>query len=293
MPTNTIAGVNLAEIAMESLPALQHLFAPLSALSTDFSADISARGESVTTRIPTRPTAVDLSSGYTAGDTGMAARTINLNTFYGFVWSFNDLERSKSSILLNELFVQPALQALGAKVFGDLWNLITVANFPTASSINSSAFSRNNLADLSATLTLSGAGQMNRAFLCNPTYYAALVKSMNAAEIPGFIMQKAEGIVPRVAKFDIYETDLADANAESLGGFAFHKSALLMAARSVDATGAAQAGVEVQDVIVPGLNIPVQFRRWYTPQTGALNYSVSLLYGVAVGTAQGVRVTGT
>lgn len=293
MPSNTIAGVNLAEIAMQSLPALQHLFAPLSSIATDFSADISARGESVTTRIPTRPTAIDLSSGYTAGDSAMTARTIQLNTFYGWVWSFSDLERSKSSILLNELFVQPALQALGAKVFGDLWNLVTVANFPTASAINSSAFTRNNLADLSATLTINGAPQQNRSFLCNPTYYAALVKSMNAAEIPGFISEKAEGRVPRVAKFDIYETDLADANSESLGGFAFQKSALLMAARSVDSTGATAAGVEVEDVVIPGLNIPIQFRRWYTPQTGALNYSVSLLYGVAVGTAQGIRVTGT
>lgn len=278
---------------MESLPALQNLFAPLNALATDFSADISARGESVTTRIPTRPTAVDLSNGYTAGDSAMVSRTINLNTFFGWVWSFNDLERSKSSILLNELFVQPALQALGAKVFGDLWNLITAANFPTSSSVNSSAFTRSNLADLSAGLTIAGAGQTNRAFLCNPTYYASLVKSMNAAEIPGFISEKAEGKVPRVAKFDVYETDLADANAESLGGFAFHKSALLMAARSVDSTGAAAAGVEVEDVVVPGLNIPVQFRRWYTPNQGSLNYSVSLLYGVAVGTAQGIRVVGT
>jgi hypothetical protein len=293
MATNTIAGVNLAEIAMESLPALQNLFAPLRAIATDFSADISARGESVTTRIPAKPTAVDLSSGYTAGDTSMVARTINLDKFQGFVWSFNDLERSKSSIMLNELFVQPALQALGAKVYGDLWNLVTVANFPTASAINSSAFTRSNLADLSASLTISGAPQANRAFLCNPTYYASLVKSMNAAEIPGFIMEKAEGVVPRVAKFDIYETDLADANGESLGGFAFQKSALLMAARSVDSTGAAQAGVEVEDVVIPGLNIPVQFRRWYTPATGALNYSVSLLYGVSVGTGQGIRVTGT
>jgi hypothetical protein len=293
MPNNTIAGVNLAEIAMESLPALQNLFAPLRSIATDFSADISARGESVTTRIPTRPTAVDLSSGYTAGDTTLTARTVNLNTFYGFVWSFNDLERSKSSIMLNELFVQPALQALGQKVFGDLWNLVTAANFTNHLDVNSADFTRSNLADLSASLTILGAGQQSRSFLCNPTYYAALVKSMNAAEIPGFIMEKAEGVVPRVAKFDIYETNLADANGESLGGFAFHKSALLMAARSVDATGAAQAGVEVEDVIVPGLNIPVQFRRWYTPQTGALNYSCSLLYGMSVGTALGYRVVGT
>jgi hypothetical protein len=63
-----------------------------------------------------------------------------------------------------------------------------------------------------------------------------------------------------------------------------------MAARGVDATGAAQAGVEVSDIAIPGLDIPVQFRRWYDPETGTLKYSVGLLYGVAVGNDMGVRV---
>ena len=56
---NTIAGANLAEIAQESLNGLQSCFAPLSALTTDFSSDVRDAGESVTTRYPTKPTAAD------------------------------------------------------------------------------------------------------------------------------------------------------------------------------------------------------------------------------------------
>ena len=109
---NTIAGVNLAQIAQESLPALQSLFAPLSALTTDFSDDIRNAGESVTTRYPTKPTAADMSSGYktAASDVAMTAVTINLDIHYGFIYGFTDVERSKSSINLNNLFVQPASQ---------------------------------------------------------------------------------------------------------------------------------------------------------------------------------------
>lgn len=291
---NTIAGVNLAEIAQESLPFLQSTFAPLKALMTDFSADIADRGASVTTRVPTTPTAQDLSSGYSATDVAMTAKTITLSNFQGFVWGFSDLERSKSSILLNDLFIQPALDAVGAKIFGDIWNLVLAANFATEVVSSAANFDRNDLVDMAATLTgTKKAPKMNRSFICNPTYYASLVKSMNAAEIPGFTQEKREGTVPRVAGFDIYQSDLCDNNngtGEDLAGVALHKSALLMAARSVDSSGAAAAGVEVADIVVPDLNLPVQFRRWYDPNSGVLKYSLGVLYGVAVGNDMAVRV---
>lgn len=290
--SNTIAGANLAEIAQESLPNLKSTFAPLAALTTDFSSDISSRGASVTTRFPVNPTAIDLSSGYTVNDVSMTAKTITLNTFFGFVYGFTDVERSKSSIMLNELFIQPALQALGNKVFGDLWNLVTAANF-AQTPLNTTAgdFDRSDLADLSATLTGDlKAPKQGRSVVLNPTYYASLVKSLNSAEIPGITADKAEGVVPRVAGFDVYQTDLADANSEFLQGFAFHKSSLLMAGRSVDATGAASSGVEVADVVIPDLGLPVQFRKWYDPDLGVLKYSCGILYGLSVGQNFGVRI---
>ena len=124
----------------------------------------------------------------------------------------------------------------------------------------------------------------------NPTYYASLVKTLNSAEFPGLISDKAEAMVPRVAKFDSYETDLADANAENLAAFAFQKNALLMAGRTVDSELAGQAGIEVETVTIPGLGLPVQFRRWYDSD-GILYYNCNLLYGVAKGVDYGVRVT--
>lgn len=290
--SNTIAGANLAEIAQESLPNLKSTFSPLAALTTDFSSDISSRGASVTTRFPVNPTAIDLSSGYTVNDVSMTAKTITLNTFFGFVYGFTDVERSKSSIMLNELFIQPALQALGNKVFGDLWNLVTAANFAeTALNTTAGDFDRSDLADLSATLTGSlKAPKQGRSVVLNPTYYASLVKSLNSAEIPGITADKAEGVVPRVAGFDVYQTDLADANSEYLQGFAFQKASLLMAGRSVDSTGAAAAGVEVADVVIPDLGLPVQFRKWYDPDLGVLKYSCGILYGLSVGQNFGVRI---
>jgi hypothetical protein len=291
MATNTIAGVNLAAIAEETLPALQSLFAPLAGIVTDFSSDIANAGASVTTRFPTKPTAVDLSSGYTSQNTTLTAKTVTLDKFFGFVYGFNDTERSKSSLRLNDVFIAPALQGLGDKVFGDLWNLVVSTNFATSTTITAANFDRDDLVDIGTTLTATKkAPKQGRTVWSAPAHYGSLVKTLNSAEFPGADANKAEANVPRTAGFNIYETDQADANAENLAAFAFHKSSLLMAARGVDFEMAGQAGVEVETVIIPGLNLPVQFRRWYDPNAGELKYSVGLLYGVAVGQDFGVRV---
>jgi hypothetical protein len=290
---NSIAGANLAEIAQESLAGLSSLFAPLSALTTDFSSDVQGAGESVTTRYPTKPTAADMSAGIKTAsqDVAMTSATVTLNQHYGFTYGFTDVERSKSSINLNALFIEPALQALGDKVFGDVWNLITAANFGTAEVITAANFDRDDLADLNATLTSTKkAPQAGRSVFMNPAYYASLVKTLNSAEIPGITEEKREALVPRVAKFDCYETDLADANGENLAAFAFQRNALLMAGRGVDTEMAEQAGIEVETVVIPGLGLPVQFRRFYD-NDGILYYNCNLLYGVAKGVDYGVRIT--
>ncbi len=290
---NTIAGANLAEIAQESLAGLSDLFAPLSALTTDFSADIQGAGESVTTRYPVKPTASNMAAGIKSAsqDVQMTSATVTLDQHYGFTYGFTDVERSKSSINLSNLFIEPALQALGSKVFSDVWGLITSANFATATGVITAAnFDRDNLADLNADLTSAKeAPQGGRSVFMNPAYYSSLVKSLNNADTPGLLREKAEAIVPRVAKFDCYETNLADDNSQNLAAFAFQRNALLMAGRGVDTEGAEQAGIEVETVVIPELGLPVQFRRFYD-NDGVLYYNCNLLYGVAKGVDYGIRV---
>ena len=290
--SNTIAGVNLAQIAQESLPELKALFAPLNGVTTDFSSEIADRGASITTRYPLNVTAQNLANGFARTGVETEAKTITLDSYPGFVYGFTDLERSKSSINLNDLFVQPAMQAVGASVFGALWNLVTAANFDATPLTSTAAnFDRNDLADLRAQLNVQGAPQQGRAVLLSPAYFASLLKSLNTAEFPGFIREKTEGFIPRVAGFDVYESTLADTNSEYLQGFAFHKSALLMAARSVNADGAVQMGADIADVVIPQLNLPVQMRRFYDVNTAELVYSFGVLYGIQKGRPQmGVRI---
>jgi len=282
---NTIAGANLAQIAMESLPALQDAFLPLNAFTTDFSTDIQTRGESVTTRYPTNPTAQDLSSGYSATDVAMTAITISLDTFYGFVWGFNDLERSKSSINLNDLFVQPAIQAISDKVFGDVWNLVNDTNYPavaaTELAVATASFDRDDVADAAGQLSVNGAAKTNRSLLLHPTQYTALAKDLNAADSAGQVTTLGEHRIPRLHGFDVYESSACDDNSVNAYGLACHKSNLLIAARNVDAP--VEDGLSVETVVIPDLNLPIQFRKWYDKDTGTLKYSMGVLYGVKFG----------
>ena len=56
-----------------------------------------------------------------------------------------------------------------------------------------------------------------------------------------------------------------------------------IAARSVDIATEATRIVDFQNVVLPDLGLPVQFRKWYDPATGYLMYSMGVLYGVKFG----------
>lgn len=288
MATNTIAGTNLAAIAEMTIPSLKSAFAPLRAFTTDFSADIAQRGESVTTRYATNPSAVDLSSGYTSQNTAMTAIKVDLDTFYGFTYGFNDAERSKSSVNLLDIFVEPAVYALGVKVFADVWNLVNDTNYPaaTATELTSTAsnFDRDDVADLATQLTTNKVPKSGRSLILAPAHYGALAKDLNAADSAGQVTTIGEHRIPRLHGFDVYESPECDGNSVNVAGLACHRSNLLMAARGVDfPPEASAAGVQVENIIVPDLGLPVQFRRWYDPNAGELKVSVGLLYGVKFG----------
>lgn len=284
---NTIAGVNLDAIAQESLPALQTAFLPLRAFSTDFSSDIASQGQSVTTRYPTVPTAQNLATDYSRTDTTLTSIKIDLDTYYGFVWGFNDLERSKSSVLLNDIFIDPAITAVSTKVFGDLWNLVNDTNYPAAAAteltVTAANFDRDDVADIAGQLTTNKVPKSNRSLILHPTHYTALAKDLNAADSAGQVTTLGEHRIPRLHGFDVYECVDCDANAVSVAGLACHRMNILMAARQVDVEGAASAGVEVATVTIPDLGLPIQFRRWYDPDTGYLKYFMGVLYGVKFG----------
>jgi hypothetical protein len=63
-----------------------------------------------------------------------------------------------------------------------------------------------------------------------------------------------------------------------------------MAARRVNPEAALQDSIEIAEVVVPELGLPVTFRRFYSRESGKTVISCSVIYGVAKGTNMGVRI---
>lgn len=292
---NDLQNVNLAKLAQESLPAFVETFAPANAFTTDFSTSIAQSGESIGTRYVDRLVGTGtMANGYAAAkeDVKYNPVTVTLDKWKGFTIGFTDLERSKAEFSLKDDFIVPGLEVVGKYFFDDLWALVTAANFTNSTTITSANWDRDDCADLNATLNKAGIIKSGRSIVQNSDYYASMVKTLNSAEIPGMTEGKMEAIAPRVAKFDQWESTLADDNGENLGAFACQKSALVIAARTIIADDMqTQAGVQNTTVVVPGLGLPIRMREWYDANNGIQYLNMNVLYGMSVGKpTAGVRV---
>ena len=141
---------NLTAISQAALDVLQRELLPFNAFTTDFSADIASQGDAVSTRIATAPSSADVSGGYTAVDQTVTAKTVTLSAFKGLVVGFTDLQVSKASFNIIDLFVRPGVVAVVNDIFDTVNNLVTNANFSQKETIAAAAFDSDSMATLAA-----------------------------------------------------------------------------------------------------------------------------------------------
>ena len=290
MPTNTLNGINLAQVAQDTLDYLSYEFAPLNALTRDFSEDIAQQGESVTTRVPASVTAQDLSSGYTASNSQTTAKQINLDKFYGYVYGFSDAEVSKAGDFewLKNIFMAPAIEATLNRVMDDLLALVVNSTFSANVVKSAAAIDVDDLADLAGDLSTAKVPRSERSLLVSPSYLAsfhkdtAIVDSSQYGDDSGI----KDHAAMRIHGFRVYSYGDIPANSENLAGIAMHPSALIMAARQ-PATPS-DPGLAVEHVTASN-GLPLQFRAWYDPDNGLYKVSMGVLYGVAAGNTTALK----
>jgi hypothetical protein len=287
--SNTLGGVNPAQIAQMSLDALLELLAPLRAFTTDFSSDIASAGSSVTTRVPTATTSGDLSAGYatSAQDVTTTAKTITLGTVRGNVVQFTDEEWSKSSINLMDVFVAPSVNAIADDMFDDIGALVTASNFGSGTNdvltCAEAAFDADAAAFVATKLTLKKVPRAGRFLMLEPTTHRYLVtdNAIQASYAYGSSDAIRENRIPRLHGMDIYEVTDLGPQSDKLIAFAGGKSALLIAARS-PAVPANFPG-DISTVTDPETGFTLQLRRWYSADDGKYRMSLASIWGVAVG----------
>jgi len=288
---NTLGGINIAQIAEQSLDYLSTQFHPLRAFARDFSTDISGAGESVTTRVPSSMTAVDLSSGYTAQDISSSAITCTLNKFKGHSAAYTDMEVSKAGNFdwLSSVFLAPALEVTLDAVMDDLLALVLNANYSANEVITAANFDVDEVADLAADLSTSKVPKSERALILPPSYYAsiqkdAIVQDASSYGTPAGVQENA---AQRVHGFNLYEYTGIPTNSENLAAIALHPSALCLAARQPAAP--TDGSVDVADIQDPTTGLPIQLRTWYDNTAGKHYLSMGVLYGVAVGNGAALK----
>ena len=282
---NTLGGINLAQIAQQTLETLSAEMPVVSAFTTDFSSDVADVGESVSTRVATAVSAGDATSGYSSSDVTSTAKTITLNKHKHFTANFTDLEVAKGGLdMLERTFVRPAVHAVVNAMMDDLLALVVNATYSNNTVVTAANFGADDVATLAGDLTTLNVPRSPRSMVIKPAYYAALAKD-NAIQAsyafgnPGAIQ---DNNIPRVHGFDVLEYSDIPANSENLEGFVCGKEALIIAGRQ-PALPENWAGA-VESVQDPDTGITLQLRNWYEGKDGAQYITATLIYGVAAGT---------
>lgn len=291
MATNSIGGINLAQIAQESLASLLAELPMLNSFTTDFSSDVSQRGASVTTRVAGTVAAVDASSGYTGGTVTSTAVTVSLSNHKAFTVGFTDLEVAKAGYsVLERTFIKPIGHSIAKDVVDAVLALVTTASFGAAAALTTAAanVTADSLADLATVLTGRNVPAAPRTFLCTPAVYGALAKdsSIQLAYAYGSPTVIRDNRILNVHGFNVMEytgTLGAISNQSAIG---CNPQALVLAARVPDLPS--NWSGEAVNATDPASGLTLQVRRWYEGKDGQQYLSATVIYGVATGVTNGL-----
>lgn len=286
MATNSLAGVNLTKISQVSLDVLKTEGIPLSAFTTDFSADAMPKGETITTRFATVPSTQDFDSSKATSNSATTARSVTLSNYRGVSIGFKDTELTFSPVQLADLFVRPAISALVDYVINSVLTRVTNGNgFTRVATLSAGAFDADAVADLAEGLSTGKVPKSPRNLIIKPTYMASLAKDnaiTAASDGPSGASVIRDHQLPRIHGFNVVEyAGTIPSNSENLVGLACGKQALILAARGVVEPPAGTWFGNIENIVDPGSGLPIQIREYYDGTE--LRYEFSVLFGHAIG----------
>lgn len=284
MATNTIVGVNPTKIAGLTIEAMQTYLLPIfGAFTTDFSSDIADSGDAVTTRYVTNPTVQDFDTTRSSQNSTTTARTITLNRYVGVDLGFKDTERSFSEIDLMNMFIIPAITAIGENVTTNVFTRITAASFSQNTIITAANFTAANLASNVVQVLNEAKVPMAPRHLVIPPSYATKLKTdtaIQAAYAYGGNQTITTGNLPVVYGLTVHEYNGSiPNNSEGLAGFACAPQGLLLATRQ-PAQPQFWNG-RVTAITEPRSGLTIQMREFYDNTEQRTQFC--LIYGSQIG----------
>jgi hypothetical protein len=276
----TLAGNIIAQRTLDLIVSRRPMLLNITA---DFSDQQAVKGQTVYTRTVGIPAVADFGSA--AADTATTDYTVTLDQHKQAYYAFGAAEYLATNRNLVEE-VAPALAAsIGNALVDAVAALITTA---FTSAITGPAASKDFSALTSAakTLNTNGAPDFSRSLWVNADFAEALSNDELIMEYLDTNNRIAYGHWQNIKGFDHVWEYPALPTSNNLIGFAFQRSALLLAARVADnperLAGAGYPGT-LQVVTDPISGLSVLTDRWIEQGTRKVNTRIDVLYGCARG----------
>jgi len=284
-------------IAQKSLDLLVNKYPAISLIASDFSDVGAGYGETVRTRVISPRTAPQFSTatGYVAQDLTTSAVNVTLNRQPHATFTISAQELSSASPQMLEDYANLVASELGDAIYSDITALLVSGNYPAGTVVPAAHAGFTGSVNQVNTQLNSRKVPKDRVAIFNSTTYGKLWEDSIVRNDPNkYLIGDTE--LPKIQNTVL--TDYPDLAAGSNGnvGAIFHKSAIAMAARlpeDVTSVGGTPQVSDVQNVMHPTLNLPIQVRTWEDPKFGSLNVSCTLQYGVAVGNSGAAQLIRT
>lgn len=237
------------------------------------------------------------SNGYVMGDSTQNAKAITIDKRKYQPIRFDSSELARQPALnLTQIGVMKA-EKLAVDVFNNILSVVTNANYGAAAFTGAAGtFDAADVVDLMGVADAASWPTTARALIIKSAYAVNLLKAnvISASQLSwqnyGSVSPIQDGVVSRLAGFDIYTTEQIPANAENLVGLMAYPSGILAATSYVNPADEVRQQLSKYEVAVhPTLGIGFEYRCWGSPDFDQRREVIECNYGFAVGEAAAVE----
>lgn len=280
-------------VGNSAIQIMQAILKPLSAFSTDYSAALGQRNQSIVVPLEqAQEAAADkvAADAYAIQDTDFSERTVTLNKHKYVSWYVTDNDVSTSNFLNIERVGRAKGQKLAITVFQDILSQITAANYGAAASTGlASAFDHDDVIDIQTACDTAEWPQMDRSLILSASYYNALFKdAVVGADVYGSALV-ARGELPELAGFQLHKCTAIPANAQNLVGYAAMPNAMAIANRYLAPVNGGQPGSIYSSFTHPETGLTIGYREWYDDSKGVRQALLECWYGFALGNTDALK----
>lgn len=293
LAVNSLGTLSGELITQRSLSLLKRTYPALSAISTDFTSEGGAFGQTVSSRLRSLPLVTEYdpdNGGYQTSSATVTDVPVVISGHKAVQISFNANELARTDRDLFGEQSEGSHAAIAADLFDVVLGVITPANFTNESVIALNSFSRASMSTISKALTTRHAPRAGRFGLLNLDYYEKLGQDSNIVTLAAYQKPEVitEGELPRIAKIQPYEVEDFPSD-DSLVGFAGAADALILATRVpgdyTKVLPGANGGGVVQYITNPDLGFTVMLVQYIDHKAGTATWRLAYMRGAAKGNA--------